>query len=141
MKMTVYFDGVFWSALIEFSDSKGRYKAFRHVFGPEPKHKDIMDFISFSLGKELCRYERVETSSRVEMPLNQKKVNPKRMQRQVNKAKKQPVLSTKAQLVMQEMHTILKEEKKIANRELKEVDKQFKYQQKKEKRHQKKRGH
>jgi len=51
MKMTVYFDGAFWSALIEFTDSKKRYKAFRYVFGKEPKDNDILNFIDVSLGK------------------------------------------------------------------------------------------
>ena len=55
MKMTVYFDGAFWSALIEFTDSKKRYKAFRYVFGQEPKDDDILNFIDVSLGKWLRR--------------------------------------------------------------------------------------
>ena len=46
--MTVYFDGAFWSALIEFTDSKKRYKAFRYVFGKEPKDNDILNFIDVS---------------------------------------------------------------------------------------------
>jgi len=63
MKMTVYFDGAFWSALTEFTDSKKRYKAFRYVFGKEPKDDDILNFIDVSLGKWLRRYDKVEVSS------------------------------------------------------------------------------
>lgn len=68
MKMTVYFDGAFWSALIEFTDSKKRYKAFRYVFGQEPKDDDILNFIDVSLGKWLRRYDKVEVSSEFSAP-------------------------------------------------------------------------
>ncbi len=101
MKMTVYFDGAFWSALIEFTDSKKRYKAFRYVFGKEPKDDDILNFIDVSLGKWLRRYDKVEVSSEFSAPaISQKKRNPKRVQRDINKAKCKPVVSTKAQLAM-----------------------------------------
>lgn len=68
MKMTVYFDGAFWSTLIEFTDSKKRYKAFRYVFGKEPKDDDILNFIDVSLGKWLRRYDKVEVSSEFSAP-------------------------------------------------------------------------
>ena len=93
MKMTVYFDGAFWSALIEFTDSKKRYKAFRYVFGKEPKDDDILKFIDVSLGKCLRRYDKVEVSSEFSAPaISQKKRNPKRVQRDINKAKCKPLL-------------------------------------------------
>lgn len=128
MKMTVYFDGAFWSALIEFTDSKKRYKAFRYVFGKEPKDDDILNFIDVSLGKWLRRYDKVEVSSEFSAPaISQKKRNPKRVQRDINKAKCKPVVSTKAQ----------KSKQKVKR----ELEKERKYLLRQEKRHQKKRGH
>ena len=131
MKMTVYFDGAFWSALIEFTDSKKRYKAFRYVFGKEPKDDDILNFIDVSLGKWLRRYDKVEVSSEFSAPaISQKKRNPKRVQRDINKAKCNPVVSTKAQLA-----------KKSKQKVKRELEKERKYLLRQEKRHQKKRGH
>ena len=33
MKLTVYFDGTFWFALVEHVNRKGQYKVFRYPFG------------------------------------------------------------------------------------------------------------
>ncbi len=142
MKMTVYFDGAFWSALIEFTDSKKRYKAFRYVFGKEPKDDDILNFIDVSLGKWLCRYDKVEVSSEFSaLAISQKKRNPKRVQRDINKARHKPVVSTKAQLAMQELHEQVKKQKKSDRKLRRRLEKERKYLLKQEKRHQKKRGH
>lgn len=142
MKMTVYFDGAFWSALVEFTDSKKRYKAFRYVFGKEPKDDTIRHFVDFSLGKWLRRYDKFETNLSVEaLAISQKKKNPKRLQREINKAKRKPAVSTKAQLVMQEMHEQAKKMKQSDRKLRRELEKERKFTLKQEKRHQKKRGH
>ncbi len=142
MKMTVYFDGVFWSALVEFIDRKGHYKAFRHVFGPEPKDNEVVEFIHFSLEKKLNKYENVDIlDNSAVTDFSKKRTNPKRIQRELNKAKKQPILSTKAQISMQEIHESFKRESRELNKEFQESKRRLKYQQKREKRHQKKRGH
>jgi hypothetical protein len=142
MKMTVYFDGAFWSALIEFTDSKKRYKAFRYVFGKEPKDDTIRHFVDFSLGKWLRRYDKFETNLSVEaLAISQKKKNPKRLQREINKAKRKPAVSTKAQLAMQEMREEVKKAQKSKQKVKRELEKERKYLLRQEKRHQKKRGH
>ncbi len=67
MKMTVYFDGAFWAALVEFRDSQNRSKAFSYVFGKEPKNEDILYFLHHDFGKWLSRYDKIEISSSVEV--------------------------------------------------------------------------
>lgn len=142
MKMTVYFDGVFWSALVEFSDRKQRYKAFSYVFGKEPKDEDILNFIEHSLGKWLSRYEEIDTSSSFSAPaVSQKKKNPKRLQRELNKAKKKPVISSKAQVAMKEAQEQFKQRKKKLLKQERDVKKAERYQLKRAKTHQKKKGH
>lgn len=142
MKMTVYFDGAFWAALIEYADVKGQYKAFRYVFGKEPKDEDILAFIYRDLGKWQSRYDHINTHvSADSSALSPKKSNPKRMQREMNKAKRKPVTSTKAQMAMQEIHDSLKKERRLQSKEERDAAKAFKYQQKQEKRRQKKKGH
>lgn len=142
MKMTVYFDGAFWTALVEHTDAKGRYKAFRYVFGKEPKDEDILAFIYRDLGKWQSRYAHIDTHIEADSSaLSPKKNNPKRMQREINKAKRKPIASTKAQLAMQEIHDSLKKERKFQNKQEREAAKEFRYRQRQEKRRQKKKGH
>ncbi|MGT2907362.1 YjdF family protein [Streptococcus dentiloxodontae] len=142
MKMTVYFDGAFWAALIEYRDKKQGYQAFRYVFGKEPKKEDIFRFIYKDLSSWMNRQEKlgvkVDSSAIFQ---EHKRVNPKRMQREISRAKKQPVLSTKAQQVMQESHDLLKKERKAAKKQKRQAYKEAQFLLKQQKRHQKKKGH
>ncbi|EJN94351.1 YjdF family protein [Streptococcus ratti] len=142
MKMTVYFDGAFWAALVEYVDIKGQYKAFRYVFGKEPKDEDILTFIYRDLGKWQSKYAHIDTHIEAgSLTLSPKKSNPKRMQREINRAKKKPITSTKAQMAMQEIHDSLKKERRSQNKQEREAAKELRYRQKQEKRRQKKKGH
>ncbi|MGT2637249.1 YjdF family protein [Streptococcus ratti] len=142
MKMTVYFDGAFWAALVEYVDTKGQYKAFRYVFGKEPKDEDILTFIYRDLGKWQSRCAHIDTHIEAgSSALSPKKSNPKRIQREINRAKKKPITSTKAQMAMQEIHDSLKKERRSQNKQEREAAKELRYRQKQEKRRQKKKGH
>ncbi|MEI4525619.1 YjdF family protein [Priestia megaterium] len=44
MSLTIYHDGQFWVGIIEVVEG-GKLKAFRYVFGTEPKDTEILDFI------------------------------------------------------------------------------------------------
>ena len=63
------------------------------------------------------------------------------MQRDINKAKCKPVVSTKAQLAMQEMREEVKKAQESKQKVKRELEKERKYLLRQEKRHQKKRGH
>ncbi len=63
------------------------------------------------------------------------------MQRELNRAKRKPVISTKAQDAMKGLQERLKQERKTQCKEKRKAEKVFKYQQKQQKRHQKKKGH
>lgn len=117
MKMTVYFDGTFWCALIEYSDTKQHYRAFRYVFGKEPKTSDIITFIGKDLTIWMKRQEEISPSTpTLEIQSSPKKQNPKRMQRELSRAKKQPIVSTKAQLALQKIHDLVKQKRKTAKK-------------------------
>ncbi|MEX2804690.1 YjdF family protein [Streptococcus sp. H31] len=139
MKLTVYFDGVFWSGLVEYSDKKG-YKAFRYVFGKEPKDEEVLDFIYFSLGRLLNRYDHLEGQNPISKAAKRKK-NPKRLQREISKAKNKPAVSTKAQAAMQKMQDNLKKEKKTFSKQQRLAEKERRYQLKQKKHQQKRKGH
>lgn len=143
MEMTVYFDGTFWAALLEWQ-SRGVYYACPYVFGKEPKDADIWDFIHRDLQGLVRKQERLleQTSSSAIFPNEKRrKTNPKRMQRDIAKARKKPVLSTKAQLEMQKAHELLKLERKKARKDKREKEKASQFAIRQEKRHQKHKGH
>ena len=135
------FDGTFWFALVEHVNRKGQYKVFRYPFGKEPKDSDIWNFIAKKLPSLIKKYDHIKTSSHADSIPQPKKMNPKRMQRVLNKSKKQSAVSTKAQAEMQKLHEALKKEKKSQSKEKRQALKQYKYQLKQEKRHQKRQGH
>ena len=142
MKMTVYFDGTFWAALVEWQSKKG-YQALNHVFGKEPKTEAINRFITKDLARPMERQERLvqEEPNLMPEPLEPKKVNPKRALREINKAKRKPVLSTKSQLAMQASQELVKKERKKQSKEAKLAEKEHQFQLKQAKRRQKKKGH
>ncbi|WP_431811012.1 DUF2992 family protein [Lysinibacillus sp. FW12] len=48
MKLTIYYDGQFYIGLIE-NISENKYKAYRYVFGNEPKDHEVLDFVNKNL--------------------------------------------------------------------------------------------
>lgn len=136
MKLTIYFDGSFWCGLVEVEDN-GHYQAIRHVFGPEPKDADVWEFVTKRLPHLLKQTGAVATQKKTA----EKKLSPKRMQRLINREKRQPVVSTKAQIAMNE----IREQAKAANKSQKRrkkaeyADKRF--QQKQAKKREKHKGH
>ncbi len=76
MKLTVYFDGTFWFALVEHVNRKGQYKVFRYPFGKEPKDSDIWNFIAKKLPSLIKKYDHIKTSSHADSIPQPKKMNP-----------------------------------------------------------------
>lgn len=90
----------------------GHYQAIRYVFGPEPKDADIFAFIATRLPHLLEQSGTVSAKKRPE-----KKVNPKRMQRLINREKRQPVISTKAQRAISDLREQTKADSKALRRQ------------------------
>lgn len=63
------------------------------------------------------------------------------MQRKINRLKKKPLVSTKAQLAMSQAYENVKKQSKKNSRLKKEKLKEEKFQKKQAKKHQKKKGH
>lgn len=135
MKLTIYFDGSFWCGLVE-EDSNNHYQAIRYVFGPEPKDSEVLDFIAKRLPQLLEQSGSVISKQKAE-----KKMSPKRMQRLINREKRQPVVSTKAQMAMSELRDQAKVERKTLNRRKKAELADARFQQRQEKKREKHRGH
>lgn len=116
MKLTILHDGKFYVGIVE-TVSENTLKAYRYVFGAEPKDQDVLDFVYQDLQRLL------DTQHQEGVPIDQnviQKINPKRLQRQVSKEMAQSSISSKAQEAMKkeyEHRKKLKNEKSKVQRE------------------------
>jgi hypothetical protein len=129
MSLTIYHDGQFWVGIIEVVED-GKLRAFRYVFGAEPKDKEILDFIYYRL-QDIIN-QSVHSGLNVKGKSN-KKINPKRLQRQVAKQINKVGVSTKAQEAMKQEYEEKKKSKKKRAKQYREELKEQKYLMKKQK--------
>ncbi|MHC5249304.1 YjdF family protein [Enterococcus sp. LJL90] len=142
MKLTIYFDGSYWCGLIEYVGVAGDYRACNYLFGAEPKNPEVEAFICQQLSQVVLENDRkLATSVKTGNIKKEKKVSLKKMQRKINKLKKQPALSTKAQLAMKEAQEQFKVQKRKQTKQQKAQQKEAQFLLKQEKRLQKKKGH
>lgn len=92
MKLTIYYDGQFWVGIVEIVQ-EGKLKAFRHLFGKEPKDSEVPHFVYHQLAELISQAEKEGISVKAEA---NKKINPKRL-RLVSKEMKTAGRSMKAQ--------------------------------------------
>lgn len=121
MKLTILFNGQFWEGVVEQSED-GCLKAGRHIFGAEPKDSEVFDFVNRSALKLL---ERATASVEVGV-VEQQKVSPKRLAREVAKEMSFRGISTKAQAAIQQELELQKKEKKTQSKAEKEAEKEQK---------------
>ncbi|KOP63654.1 hypothetical protein AMS61_29840 [Bacillus sp. FJAT-21351] len=129
MSLTIYHDGQFWVGIIEIVED-GKLRAFRYVFGAEPKDTEILDFIYYRLLDIIN--QSVHSGLDVKRK-SDKKINPKRLQRQVAKQINKVGISTKAQEAMKQEYEEKKKSKKKRAKQYREELKQKKYLMKKQK--------
>ncbi|MBV9385619.1 MAG: YjdF family protein [Chroococcidiopsidaceae cyanobacterium CP_BM_ER_R8_30] len=122
MKLTILFNGQFWEGVVE-SQQDGCLKAGRHIFGSEPKDSEVFDFVNHLALKLLER----ASASKVEVSVvEQQKVSPKRLAREVAKEMSVRGISTKAQEAIQQELELQKQEKKMQSKAEKEAEKEQK---------------
>ncbi|MCQ9285259.1 YjdF family protein [Priestia aryabhattai] len=127
MSLTIYHDGQFWIGIIEVVEG-GKLKAFRYVFGAEPKDTEILDFIHHKLLNLIN--QSIHSGLDVKIKSNEK-VNPKRLQRQVAKEVNKIGISTKAQEAMKQEYEEKKKSRKKKSKQYREELKEQKYLMKK----------
>lgn len=115
MRLTVYFDGQFWAALIERENENG-LSAGSYIFGSEPKDGEILEFVN---KKVLSIIDR-QTETIIHETKEVKKNNPKRMKRLAAKELKSNPVSTLSQLAVQKQLEKNKKEKKVILKKEKE---------------------
>lgn len=133
-KLSILFEDPFWIGLYE-REEDGRYEVCKITFGAEPKDYEVYDFMLKSWGK-LRFSPPVEAQSIIE-----KHINPKRMQRLINKEIEDTGIGTKAQQALKLQQEQGKLERKSRSREQREEEKQRQFDLKQEKRKEKHRGH
>jgi len=133
-KLTVFFDNPFWVGVFESTDGK-TLKVAKVTFGSEPKDGEIYDFL-------LKNYNRLQFSQPIDdEKIPEKRVNPKRMQRDIHRQLAEKSIGTKAQQALKEEQENKKITRKAFNRQKTEEEKQRQFELRQEKKKKKHQGH
>jgi hypothetical protein len=133
-KLSVFFEEPFWVGLYE-READGKYEACKVTFGAEPKDYEVYQFF-------LTHFTSLPfTPALKTAAIDERRKNPKRMQREAQRSVQSAGVGTKAQQALQ----LQREETKLAHKtrsreqRLAEAERQFTLRQ--EKRKEKHRGH
>lgn len=131
--LTVLFEDPFWIGVYERIDGD-QYEVCKITFGAEPKDYDVYDFL-------LKNREKLKFTSPIKIDkIEERKINPKRMQRKINVGLENKGVGTKAQQALKLQHEQTKIERNVKNREQKEVEKERRFALRQEKKKAKHRG-
>ena len=132
-RLSVLFEEPFWIALYE-RESGGRYEVCKITFGAEPRDYEVYAFF-------LKNYDRLVFSPAMEGAGSvQRKINPKRLQKQIRKATEEKGVETKAQQALKLQQEQNKTERKILTWERREAEAQRRFALRQQKRKEKHRG-
>lgn len=126
--LTIMFDAPFWIGLYERIDG-GKYEVCKITFGAEPKDYEVYDFL-------LHNWKYLKFSPPVKADkIEEKHINPKRIQREISSQLQDRGIGTKAQQALKLQHEQSKIERKVRSKEQKEAeaDRQFALRQEKKK--------
>lgn len=133
-KLTVYFDAPFWVGVYERLENQ-ELSVCRIVFGSEPKDYEVYDFL-------LKNFFKLRFSKPIKADgFADRKINPKRLQRQIKKETQNKGIGTKAQQAIKLEHESRKIEHKKMTKAYKEALKEEKYLKRVKKKKEKKKGH
>ncbi|MCI5595631.1 MAG: YjdF family protein [Lachnospiraceae bacterium] len=128
----ILFQEPFWFILFERVEDR-KLSVCKVVVGEEPKDYEIYDFI-------LRNYCKLRFSPAVATDVKEKKCNPKRMQREVQKQLQKDTIGTKSQIALKLQQEQMKQERKVRKREKNEEKKQLQFELKRQKKKEKHRG-
>ncbi len=133
-KLMVFFDEPFWVGVFESSDGE-TLKVAKVTFGSEPKDGEIYDFL-------LKHYNRLQFSQPIsDEKTPEKRINPKRMQRDIHRQLTAKSIGTKAQQALKAEQENKKMTRKACNHQKTEEETQRQFELRQEKKKQKHRGH
>ena len=137
IKATVFLDKSFWVGTFERTDKEG-YAVAKHIFGGEPTNAEVYEFVANN-------YTDLNFGAPKEFKLEIKRMNPKRVQREVRKEmdrlKDTQKPSTLSQDYMREELEKNKLERKKRSSKEKREQKQEQFALRQEKKKKKQKGH
>ena len=114
--LTVLFENPFWIGLYERMNGN-RYEVCKITFGAEPKDYEVYDFF-------LKNWHKLKFSPPVKTgKIGERKINPKRMRREINGQLENKGIGTKAQQALKLQHEQCKIERKKRSRAQKASEK------------------
>lgn len=132
-KLTVFFKEPFWVGLYEREDD-GRYEVAKVTFGAEPKDYEVYEY--FLANRRILRF-----SPSIEAAVQDERwQNPKRRQREAQKAVQSVGVGTKAQQALKLQQEQGKLEHRAQSRTQREAEKTRQFERKQQKRREKHRG-
>jgi len=133
-KLTVLFEEPFWVGLYE-REVDGQYEVSKVTFGAEPKDYEVYAYF-------LANFYTLRFSPSVETAADEeRRIRPKRRQREAQKAVQASGIGTKAQQALKLQQEQGKLEHKVRSREQREAEEARQFQLKQQKRREKHRGH
>lgn len=138
IKLTVFFQGPFWVGVFEKTYGEN-YQIAKVIFGSsEPKDYEIYEFLLKNF--YTLRFSASLSSEEIG-EVKEKKINPKRLQKEIKKEIENRGIGTKAQLAMKEQYETVKLERKKLSREEKDLEKERKFDLKQQKKLMKHKGY
>lgn len=131
-KLTVFFEEPFWVGYFERIENESLSVA-KVTFGTEPKDYEIYDFI-------LKNYYNLQFSPAVSTVVKERKINPKRMQRDIKKQLLNTGIGTKSQQALKLQQEQFKLMHKQKSKEQKYAESKRKFELKQQKKKNKHRG-
>ncbi len=132
-KLTIFFDDPFWVGVYERMENE-LLEVSRIVFGEEPKDYEVYYYF-------LDNWSKLRFSPPVSQYVKEEcRINPKRMQRAINRQLSQTGIGTKAQQALKLQHEQSVMQRKEYNKQKLEEEKLFKYKLKQQKKKEKHRG-
>lgn len=130
---TILFEDPFWIGLYE-RVRDGTYEVCKITFGAEPKDYEVYSFLLQNWNK--LRFTLPIKTEKIE----KRKINPKRLQRQISSQLEDRGMGTKAQQVLQLQREQNKAAKRIKTKEQKEIERKQQYALRQEKKKAKHKG-
>ncbi len=131
--ITILFENPFWIGLYE-RIYDNQYEVCKITFGAEPKDYEVYDFL-------LQNWHKLKFSPAVKVDRSdERKINPKRMQREINSQLQNKGIGTKAQQALKLQHEQSKLNSKLQKRENKEAEKERQFTLRQEKKKAKHKG-
>lgn len=131
--LTILFENPFWIGLYERIDNDN-YEVCKITFGAEPKDYEVYDFL-------LENWHTLKFSPPIKSdPIEERKINPKRMQREISNQLNSNRIGTKAQQALKLQHEQKIIERKSKRRDQKEAEKERQFALRQEKKKAKHKG-